>query len=349
MMIREILVEQQTIAWLPWSVSYFFFIGLAFSLVFVGLWIRYISKNNQWEFIAVTLALICAIVAPIALIADLHQPSRIANFYLNPTPWSWMAWGAVFLPLFTFSVAGYFLCLLRQTIPVQNIATALKVLYWGNFNLAKWTTIFRICALIFSVLILLYTSMEVFAVKARTLWHHYGLIILILCSVLPTALLLCRFIIQLFFPSFQPKSFSLIGVCCLLGFGISLLWLYISNDIASIQLVQLWQLSVIPKWLAVCWIAVMILFFLPNNVFTNLLSVLVALIFTWLFRWILLIMVQGLLKYNASVHFHTLTWEIDEAIGLLSMFCLWGFIAVMFWQFFSSKLKQISVVGGKNE
>lgn len=108
MIIREIVVEPQAIAWLPWAVSYFFFIGLAFSSVFVGLLIHKVEKNVRHEFIAIIVALSCAIVAPIALTADLHQPSRIVNFYLHLTPWSWMAWGAIFLPLFTLAVIGYF-------------------------------------------------------------------------------------------------------------------------------------------------------------------------------------------------------------------------------------------------
>ncbi|QLB21075.1 tetrathionate reductase subunit C [Vespertiliibacter pulmonis] len=343
MVIREILVEQQSIAWLPWAVSYFFFIGLAFSAVFAGLWIRYNSKNNQHEFIAIMIALVCAIVAPVALMADLHQPSRIANFYLHPTPWSWMAWGAVFLPLFTVSVVGYFLSLLRQTIPVQHIAPWLKVLYWGDFNLARWTTVFRFLSFLFSVLILLYTAMEVFMVAARPLWHHYGLILLILCSALPTALLICQCAIQLVDRSFKLKSLTLIGLCNLFGFVATILWLYFSNDQAGAQLTQLWQLSILPKGLLGCWIALIVLFFLPNRFLINIVSVLVALVFTWLFRWILLIMVQGLPKYNALVHFHTLTWKLDEAIGMLSMFSLCVFIGILCWQFFGGRL------GGYNE
>ncbi len=51
MIIREIVVEPQAIAWLPWAVSYFFFIGLAFSSVFVGLLIHKMEKNVRHEFI----------------------------------------------------------------------------------------------------------------------------------------------------------------------------------------------------------------------------------------------------------------------------------------------------------
>ncbi|MDI8746341.1 hypothetical protein MJM83_32235, partial [Salmonella enterica subsp. enterica serovar Montevideo] len=40
----------------------------------------------------------CAITAPLALTADLHQTARVWHFYAWPTPWSWMPWGALFLP-----------------------------------------------------------------------------------------------------------------------------------------------------------------------------------------------------------------------------------------------------------
>ncbi|RRD41157.1 NrfD/PsrC family molybdoenzyme membrane anchor subunit, partial [Tessaracoccus sp. OH4464_COT-324] len=87
MIIREILVEPQAIAWLPWAVSYFFFIGLACSSVLIAFLFNLV-KNSYVELIAISLAIVCVIVAPVALIADLHQPSRIINFYLNPTIWS---------------------------------------------------------------------------------------------------------------------------------------------------------------------------------------------------------------------------------------------------------------------
>lgn len=107
-MIREVLVEPQHIVWLPWIVHYFFFVGVAATAVFTA--VLFAKKQGQnacvlnvgsangpkgaseqcsrvkptaCELAAVTVALIGSIVAPVALTADLHQPSRILHFYTD--------------------------------------------------------------------------------------------------------------------------------------------------------------------------------------------------------------------------------------------------------------------------
>lgn len=348
MIIREILVEPQSIAWLPWAVSYFFFVGLAFSSVFVGVWLSRTDAHIRNEFIAITLALICAIVAPIALTADLHQPSRIANFYLHPTAWSWMAWGALFLPLFTVFIGGYFLCLMRQVIDVKQLPKLFMPLYWGKFNLQKWTRMFRGGAALFSVLILLYSTMEVFDVTARPLWHQNGLMLLILCSVLPSAFFLCLFVIQLIDPKFKPSRFRYLSLTCLAIFVATLIWLYFHHSLTAHQLTQLWRATTLPMWLIICLAGIVILLFLPNTVWITSLLLAISLCFTWIFRWILLIQVQGIPKYSASVGVYHLTWQVDGAIGILAMFSLWVFISIVFWQFFLRTLKVLPLKGENN-
>ena len=50
--------------------------------------------------LAVVLLAVTAISAPVALLADLHQPARFWHFYAHFTPWSWMSLGALLLPVF---------------------------------------------------------------------------------------------------------------------------------------------------------------------------------------------------------------------------------------------------------
>lgn len=363
MNIREILVEPQALGWLPWAVSYFFFIGLAFASVLVALLINQLNKKSTQtdkanklrnEFIAVAIALSAGIVAPIALTADVHQPSRITNFYLHPTPWSWMAWGSLFLPLFTASVGGYFLCLLRQIVPASALPKLFAPLYWGKFNLTRWTTVFRALSLLFTGLILLYTTMEVYIVSARPLWHHYGLMALILFTVLPTALLLCQFFIRLFDRTFQPKAFTYFGLLSLAGVAITLCWLYFFKEKTAYQLTQLWHSNGLPMFSVLCFVVLAVLICLPQKGIVSLLSVVVALCFSWVMRWILLIQVQGIPKYNALVHIHHLEWNVDGAIGILAVFSLWIFVGLVLWQLFHTGLMQPTLAhqscqGGNNE
>ncbi|MFD1805850.1 NrfD/PsrC family molybdoenzyme membrane anchor subunit [Pasteurella oralis] len=349
MIIREILVEPQAIAWLPWAVSYFFFIGLSVSSVFVGLLINRVEKNQYHEFIAVTIALSCAIVAPIALTADLHQPSRIMHFYVNLTPWSWMAWGAIFLPLFTLAVVGYLGCLLRQVIPSYKLPKFCHFVYWGNFNLSMWTNVFRFFSLLLACLILVYTTMEVFVIEARPLWHHYGLMPLILFSAFPTALLLCRFFIACFTQQSMPTYFSHLILMSLIIFIGTLGGLYAWSEQTAFQLTQLWHFSSMPMLAVICLVALSILIYLPHSLLLNIIRLLVALCFTWLVRWILLIQVQSVAKYNALMNPYHLTWHIDGTIGIVSVFSLWLFIGILLWQLLRSALSQMDFTGGKYE
>ncbi|XWY20526.1 NrfD/PsrC family molybdoenzyme membrane anchor subunit [Bisgaard Taxon 45] len=347
MIIREILVEPQAIAWLPWAVSYFFFIGLAFSCVLVGLLIHKVEKNVQHELMAIAIALNCTIVAPIALTADLHQPSRIVHFYLHLTPWSWMAWGAIFLPLFTMAVIGYFLCLLRQAIPQQYLPQFLHFLYWGKLNIVRWTTLFRVFAFVSALSILVYTTMEVFVVEARPLWHHAWLMPLLLFSVLPSACLLCRFLITRFSQQNSTSYFSILTFLSLMICIGGLLGVYFSSEQTALQLTQLWQMSALPLLVVLALSGLLVGLWFTQPLWLQGLMVLLALALTWLVRWILLIEVQRLAKYNTLINPYQLTWHIDGAMGILSVFSLWLCLGIVLWWGFSTALTALHFSGGK--
>ncbi|WP_198597191.1 NrfD/PsrC family molybdoenzyme membrane anchor subunit, partial [Vibrio splendidus] len=103
MNITEVLVPAQEIAWLPWAVQYFFYIGSAYAAAILFL-IALIFKNStshQFRSALVLVMAIGAIVGPLALTGDLHQPGRAWHFYAHITPWSWMSLGSLFLPLFS--------------------------------------------------------------------------------------------------------------------------------------------------------------------------------------------------------------------------------------------------------
>ena len=349
MIIREILVEPQAIAWLPWAVSYFFFIGLSLTAILLGFIIYHLEKNTQHEFIAISIALTTALVAPIALTADLHQPSRIMNFYLHLTPWSWMAWGAIFLPLFTVSVVGYFLCLLRQVIPQQNLPKIFKYLYMGNLNIPAWTKFFRWFSLIFAGAILVYTTMEMFNVAARPLWHQYWLMALIFFSAFPTVTVLYRLFVEILMQEKMSKVLSSNGLVSVLLFLCSVCGLYYFSTQTTDQLIMLWHFSSLLMWVLVCAFVLIILHFLPHSIWMNILMALVALAFTWLVRWILIIQVQSIPKYSALMNPYHLSWQVDGMIGILSVWSLWIFIGLVFWQLFRISFVSVNTNGGQYE
>ena len=74
--IVETLNVAREVAWLPWAVQYFFLIGLsygAFLLALPGI----VFRRPGWDSasrLALLGALVCGLSAPVALLADLHQP-----------------------------------------------------------------------------------------------------------------------------------------------------------------------------------------------------------------------------------------------------------------------------------
>ena len=109
MIIEEVLARPQEVSWLPWAVQYFFFIGIAACAALFGCLLHWRKRHDaKLERLTLLIALTCAITAPLALTADLHQAARFWHFYAYPTPWSWMPWGALFLPLFTLFLGLWF-------------------------------------------------------------------------------------------------------------------------------------------------------------------------------------------------------------------------------------------------
>ncbi len=102
MNITEVLVQPQAMAWLPWAVQYFFYICSAYAaaiLFLIALLFEQHTSHRLRAVLVLTMA-IGAIVGPLALTGDLHQPGRAWHFYAHITPWSWMSLGSLFLPVF---------------------------------------------------------------------------------------------------------------------------------------------------------------------------------------------------------------------------------------------------------
>lgn len=151
----EVLGFAREPGWLPWAVQYFFLIGIstmAFFLSLPGL----LWRRAGWEGLsrrALLAALVCGLAAPLALLADLHQPGRFLNFYLHTNFGSWMGWGAYFIPLYVGGLLAYAWSALRANR--AGLTPAALVAGSG------------------AVLVLVYTGMETMIVAARPLWHSF--------------------------------------------------------------------------------------------------------------------------------------------------------------------------------
>ncbi|MGY0613798.1 NrfD/PsrC family molybdoenzyme membrane anchor subunit [Vibrio sp. FJH11] len=180
MNITEVLVQPQAMAWLPWAVQYFFYIGSAYAaaiLFFIALLFEKQTSHRLRVALVLTLA-IGAIVGPLALTGDLHQPGRAWHFYAHITPWSWMSLGSLFLPVFSgLAVMTAWLYLRPDIIALRHQPG--KVLHLlSKLSLGEWVisrkTILMVSAVtvISGLTIALYTGAEIAVVQSRSLWNQ---------------------------------------------------------------------------------------------------------------------------------------------------------------------------------
>jgi tetrathionate reductase subunit C len=177
----EVLGLTREPGWVPWAVQYFFLVGISATAFFLSLpglaW-----RNHAWAGLsrrALLAALVCGVTAPVALLADLHQPGRFLNFYLHPNLQSWMAWGSFFIPLYVGGLLLYaWLCLrpqLAQMARQPGIGTRAAAIYravaYGGHDNRAAIAVAALIAALGAALILLYTGMEVMLVQARVLWN----------------------------------------------------------------------------------------------------------------------------------------------------------------------------------
>ncbi|HDL6510209.1 TPA: tetrathionate reductase subunit TtrC [Yersinia enterocolitica] len=325
-MIREILARPQDIAWLPWAVQYFFFIGLACSAVLFAGGQRICARQgklsaqqSQWEFTALMLAVTAVVVAPLALNADLHQPARVWHFYAHFTPWSWMSWGSIFLPLFSLLVMGYFLALIYSRLkakPLPRLLAGLALL----------------CGLS-AISILLYTGREVSILRAQPLWFSLWLplfIFLTACQAIPSLLALWLWRE----PQYQRPlaRWQLISLVVLAW--VTLLWVYsdklwASGDNLSAPALRHWAVQ--SPFIALFPLALWLLLFglalfngrktLSTPVIAT--QALIALTLCWSVRWLLLMQTQNLPKYNVLANPYTLPLGREGLLAIIGTFGLW--------------------------
>ncbi|QHB32275.1 tetrathionate reductase subunit TtrC [Yersinia canariae] len=318
-MIREILARPQDIAWLPWAVQYFFFIGLACGAVLFAGGQRLLSRRgarsvqqSQLEFTALMLVVTAVVVAPLALNADLHQPARVWHFYAHFTPWSWMSWGSLFLPLFSMLVMGYFLALIYSRLKAKPLPRLLAGLAF-------------LCALS-AISILLYTGREVSILRAQPLWFSLWLplfIFLTACQAIPA--LLAGWLWR--DPQYQRPlaKWQLITLVALAG--VTLLWA--SGDNPSAQALRHWaaQSPFTAAMPVALWSLLfgLSLFNRKKTFSTSLVAVqvLIALVLCWSVRWLLLMQTQTLPKYNVLANPYSLPLGSEGLLAIVGTFGLW--------------------------
>ncbi|EJC65734.1 polysulfide reductase nrfd [Alcaligenes faecalis subsp. faecalis NCIB 8687] len=316
MSIIEILTPAYEVAWLPWAVQYFFLVGMAATST-VWVWRCAWSRDPALRRLepALMIVLLCSsIVAPVSLLADLHQPGRFWHFYAHFTPWSWMSLGAILLPVFVgLSVAN--------------------VLAWWLDKRALWRGL-SLALLVSAVSILVYSGFEVMVLRSRPLWNTAFLPVNFALTAalasLGALLLVARFLPGgvAGLPMNYIRRWSLGVVLSLIL--VALLWLGSglmgeSRSFAAAQ--ELFQTY--PVWrlgfLGSCALGLLLLYMLSRPAETlqgtwySLLCAAFMLGSAWVFRWIIFMAVQGVPKYGAGLYLYTMPLGSDGLLGMLGV------------------------------
>ncbi|HCR61437.1 MAG TPA: tetrathionate reductase subunit TtrC [Serratia liquefaciens] len=331
-MIREIMARPQEIAWLPWAVQYFFFIGLACGSVVIAVWLRWREPNKtvRLELAAVSLAVVSGTVAPLALSADLHQPARIWHFYAHFTPWSWMSLGSLFLPLFTLLVMGYFALLMRSRLRAETLPFWARWLQiFPAWREEKWLRWVALATLLSAASILLYTGREVSVLRAQPLWYSLWLPWLLLLTAVQAVppLLACWLRHE---PQWQPRLAGYQAVSLLLLCFSCLGW-WLDGSTSSAALHRLASQGVV--WLLAgiaVVVSILLLLALAWRARSQALGAkgllgqcMVALLLCWGVRWLLLMQTQTLPKFNVLANPYVLPLGSEGLLAILGTLGLW--------------------------
>lgn len=344
-MITEILSPEIEITWLPWAVAYFFFIGLSLTAVFLTLPATLFGRKNLLGVarVAMLVILTCAIVGPVALLADLHQPARFWHFYTNFTPWSWMSIGALFLPLYVIATFVYSWLFLRpgllQNRSAQGLSgTVARVLCLGSWNGQKFLKPVAIITVLLALIIALYTGAEVAIVASRSLWSSYLIPVFFFTSALLGASSL-SLLIAYFIGENNLTMNTLRRYCswhALIALMVIATWLVmaIASDgmeartLALLQDSAHWQ----KQFITLISLLVLAAMSIVGSSKFSLLFAASGLIFSWFSRWLIFIDGQTIPKYGAGFYTYNLPLGSDGLLGLLGMFGLWLFLAVVLYE-----------------
>ena len=344
--IIETLNITHKVGWLPWAVQYFFLIGICYCSFLLSL-PGVVFKKSEWKVpsnYALIMMLTCGLIAPVALLADLHQPGRFLNFYLHFQTTSWMSWGSIFLVFYIAWMVAYgFLALqplLKESAASNHryskIAGFLALRNQPAHGFIKLTALF---AFIGAVLVMVYTGMEVAVIKARPMWNNFAVPIQFALTAMAGAAG-AALILNFFTANRRNKAVTtpfvkvifwtqlaivvVGGIWLLLGFsGLSP---KIGKAMNLLTFINQWELFTVVG-VSIIFATLLLAWRFPGN---GLLLGLSTVITVWMFRWTVFMGGQEIPKTGAGSYSYSLPWGPDGLLGIVGTrgLCVFVYIAL---------------------
>lgn len=334
--IVELISVNYDISWLSWGVQYFFLIGLSYAAFFLTL-PAFVFGRRELEGmgrLALVVAITCGIAAPIALVADLHQPARFYHFYLHVTPGSWMSWGSLFLPVYIVGLMIYAWLIYRPGLALKAkesnglVAMASRVLAFGGHASPDAVRAIAVVTTMAALLVALYTGVEMAVVATRPLWHSAFMPVLYVTSAFAGAAGLGLLLGRLFHAEDTPSHIRLAKVVTgfsaitLLVAGMWLLagWFGISaSGAVALRLATEYN----PMLFTLLWLTLGTLVPLLLAARLPLLAGTLALLGAWWLRWSMFIDGQRIPKVDAGFYPYEIPMGFEGVAGLIGTLGLW--------------------------
>lgn len=350
--IIEILAPRYQIAWYPWAVTYFFLIALSYSSLWLSLPAVFGRPGGRWAAtgrFALLAAMTTAICAPVALLADLHQPLRFWHFYAHFTPTSWMSIGSLILPAFVGSVVALTWLIWREPLRRWRAQDGLGGTVARLATLGDWPTPraavlgVGVFASFVSLGIAFYTGAEIAVVKGRPLWNTIWLPPLLVATGLGGAAGLVLLLNRVAGPRNLGTDRAMLATIWVAGIVIGLVvfsWviegLFIQNSsvaaaIDSVRHEPTWRRTAL--WGTLVGLALTITTLLmwvraQKGLVPGAWAVgLAGLHMAWMARWVILMQVQTVQKQTAGYTEYVVGWHSSGWGGVIGILGLW--IALM--------------------
>ncbi|MCL7940427.1 polysulfide reductase NrfD [Halomonas sp. ATCH28] len=346
----ELLAPRYDIAWYPWAVQYFFLIALSYA----SLWLAapaLVFGRQRWlptARLALLACLTTTLVAPVALLADLHQPLRFWHFYAYANSHSWMSVGSLVLPLYLVGVIVLAWLAWRPALQAHRQAPGL-----GGF-VARWLSLGNaptprallvlvgLGTLALSTGIMLYTGAEVAIVKARPLWNTVWLPPMFVATgfIAATGLILVLNRVSGLHDMATNRQMLkvMLGACLVAGLvagswfldGINANVGSVAAAMESVRGSAEWRSTALWGGLTGVVLFGAVLFLLtrpaarrPALYAWAWLLGLVALHVGWMFRWVVLMDVQTVARHSAGFHHYGIPAGSSGVLGIVGTFGLW--------------------------
>lgn len=343
--IVETVNVAREVAWLPWAVQYFFLIGLSYGAYLVSL-PGLVFRRSGWEGIsrlALLAALVCGLTAPVALLADLHQPGRFWHFYAYFTPSSWMSWGAFFIPVYLTGLILYAWLAFRPALARHadeggKLARLARRLAYGGHESRNALVAAALLAFVGAALVALYTGVEVMLVRARPLWHTPLLplqfFVTALAGGLGLTLLFNRYLSGRGDPLATRRMANALAVTQFAALLVGGVWLALglsglspthAQALAEVAPSANWQLSAV--WALAATVVTLVLAWKRPG--SGLAIGLLALHSAWMMRWTIFIGGQEVPKTGAGYYSYQLPLGPEGLMGIVGTAGLWIFLFIV--------------------